>query len=223
MAFEVKLSNGSKPVFPIDHKRSYWTMKIIHKTLSGRHVGYRRAQYWDRILFLVFINDFPDHTRSNVRLLADDKPVSLDAASTRLGRVEKLVFVMRHGIQSQQVYRTVIHVTRSKTAVLSQYTLYSHIMEAVSSSWNLINDHLTWNVRIQNAVTSANRTLSFIKRKLLTKTHRWGSLPSLCASCIRFLLPLAIVQRFRLSVDITMLPGMESFRLTVSSLLFSMP
>ena len=57
---------------------------------------------------------------------------------------------------------TVIHVTRSKSIVPSQYTLYGHVLDSVSSSKYLgvtLNDHLTWSDHIQNTVTSANKTL----------------------------------------------------------------
>ena len=67
---------------------------------------------------------------------------------------------------------TVIHVTRSKSIVSSQYTLYGHVLESVSSSKYLgvtLNDHLTWNDHIQSTVTSANKTLGFLRRNIRTK------------------------------------------------------
>ena len=67
---------------------------------------------------------------------------------------------------------TVIHVTRSKSIVPSQYTLYGQVLESVSSSKYLgvtLNDHLTWNDHIQNTVTSANKTLGFLRRNIRTK------------------------------------------------------
>ena len=45
-------------------------------------------------------------------------------------------------------------------------------MESVSSTKYLgvtINDHLTWNDHVQNTVTSASKTLGFIKRNICTK------------------------------------------------------
>ena len=67
---------------------------------------------------------------------------------------------------------TVIHVTRSKSIIPSQYTLYGHVLDSVSSSKYLgvtLNDHLTWNDHIQNMVTSANKTLGFLRRNIRTK------------------------------------------------------
>ena len=67
---------------------------------------------------------------------------------------------------------TVIHVTRSKTAIPSQYTLYGETLESVSSYKYLgvtINDRLTRNNHIQNTVTSANKTMGFLRRNIRTK------------------------------------------------------
>ena len=66
---------------------------------------------------------------------------------------------------------TVIHVTRCKFPVPSQYTLYGHVLESMSSSKYLgvpINDHLTWNDHIQKTVNAANKTLGFIRRSIRT-------------------------------------------------------
>ena len=66
----------------------------------------------------------------------------------------------------------VIHVTRSKTAIPSQYTLYGETLDSVSSSKYLgvsLNDRLTWNDHIQNTVTSANKTMGFLRRNIRTK------------------------------------------------------
>ena len=67
---------------------------------------------------------------------------------------------------------TAIHVTRSKSIVPSQYILYGHVLDSVSSSKNLgvtLNNHLTWNDHIQNTVTSANKTFGFLGRNIHTK------------------------------------------------------
>ena len=57
----------------------------------------------------------------------------------------------------------------------SQYILYDHVLESVSSTKYLgvtVNDHLTWNDHVQNTVTSASKTLGFIKRNIRTKDPR---------------------------------------------------
>ena len=66
----------------------------------------------------------------------------------------------------------VIHVTHTKSAVPSQYPVYEHVLDSVSSSKYqgvTLNDHLTWNDHIKNTVSPASKTLDFLGRKFRTK------------------------------------------------------
>ena len=130
------------------------------------------------VLFLVFMNDLPDHIRSKVRLFADDTAVYLAVSnleqakllqedSDRLGE-----WSFKRDMEFNPSKCTIIHVTSSKTAIPSQYTLYGETLESISSSKYLgmtINDRLTWNDHIQNTVTSANKTMGFLRRNIRTK------------------------------------------------------
>ena len=117
------------------------------------------------ILFLVFINDLPEHIKSKVMFFADDTAVYLAVSNLEhaqilqedLDRLAK--WSLEWGMEFNPSKCTVIHVTRSKSIVPSQYTLYGHVLDSVGSSKYLgvtLNDHLTWNDHIQNMVTSAN-------------------------------------------------------------------
>ena len=106
------------------------------------------------ILFLVFINDLPDHIRSKVRLFADDTAVYLAVSNLEQAKLvqedlDRLgEWSLKWDMEFDPSKCTVIHVTRSKTAIPSQYTLYGETLESVSSSKYLgvtINDRLTWN------------------------------------------------------------------------------
>ena len=124
------------------------------------------------------MNDLPDHIRSKVRLFADDTAVYLAVSnleqakllqedSDRLGE-----WSFKWDMEFNPSKCTIIHVTRSKTAIPSQYTLYGETLESISSSKYLgvtINDRLTWNDHIQNTVTSANKTMGFLRRNIRTK------------------------------------------------------
>ena len=130
------------------------------------------------ILFLVFINDLPEHIKSKVRLFADDTAVYLAVSNLEHARIlqEDLDRLAKRSLEWDMEFNpskcTVIHVTRSKSIVPSQYTLYGQVLESVSSSKYLgvtLNDHLTWNDHIQNTVTSANKTLGFLRRNIRTK------------------------------------------------------
>ncbi|MCG8048052.1 MAG: hypothetical protein JAY75_12610 [Candidatus Thiodiazotropha taylori] len=130
------------------------------------------------ILFLVYINDLPDSILSKVRLFADDTAVYLAVSNLKDATVlqkdlDRLgTWSRKWDMEFNPSKCTVIHVTRSNDPVPSQYTLYGQVLESVTSSKYLgvtINDHLTWNDHIQNTVTSANRTLGFIRRNIRTK------------------------------------------------------
>ena len=130
------------------------------------------------ILFLVFIHDLPEHIKSTMRLFADDTAVYLAVSNLEHAQIlqedqDKLAkWSLEWDMEFNSSKCTSIHVTRSKSIVPSQYTLYGHVLDSVSSSKYLgvtLNDHLTWNDHIQNTVTSANKTLGFLRRNIRTK------------------------------------------------------
>ena len=92
------------------------------------------------ILFLVFIYDLPEHIKSKVRLFADsDTAVYLAVSNLEhaqilqdLDRLAK--WSLKWDMEFNPSKCTVIHVARSKSIVPSQYTLYGHVLDSVSSS-----------------------------------------------------------------------------------------
>ena len=63
----------------------------------------------------------------------------------------------------------VIHVTRSRTPVPSQYLLHDQALESIAGSKYLgveISNNLSFNNHIQNITTSASQSLGFLKRNL---------------------------------------------------------
>ena len=66
----------------------------------------------------------------------------------------------------------VIHITRSRTPVPSQYLLHGQVLESVAGSKYLgveISSNLSFNGHIQNITTSASRSLDFLKRNIRSK------------------------------------------------------
>ena len=66
----------------------------------------------------------------------------------------------------------VLHITRSKNPVMSGYFMHNQKLESVDAAKYLgvsISKDLSWNTHISNITTSANRTLGFVKRNVLTK------------------------------------------------------
>ena len=69
----------------------------------------------------------------------------------------------------------VVHITRSRQPLQSQYTLHGQILESVDSAKYLgvnISQDLSWNHHINKITGKANRTLSFIKRNVKTKNEQ---------------------------------------------------
>ena len=66
----------------------------------------------------------------------------------------------------------IIHITRSRTPVQSQYLLHGQVLELVAGSKYLgveISSNLSFNGHIQNMTTSASRSLGFLKRNIRSK------------------------------------------------------
>ena len=66
----------------------------------------------------------------------------------------------------------VIHVTRSRTPIPSQYLLHGQVLESVAGSKYLgveISSNLSFNNHIQSITTSASRSLGFLRRNIKTQ------------------------------------------------------
>lgn len=132
------------------------------------------------LLFLLYINDLPENIQSQVRLFADDTAVYLTVtnpndSSTLQNDLDTL----------QQWERTwdmefnpskcqVLHISKSRHPIISQYTLHGEILEAVDCAKYLgvsISKDLSWNTHINEITKKANRTLGFVKRNIKTKNQ----------------------------------------------------
>ena len=60
----------------------------------------------------------------------------------------------------------VIHITRSKSPVKSRYFMHNEEPESVDAT---ISKDLSWNTHINNISSTANKTLGFVKRNVVTK------------------------------------------------------
>ena len=113
-----------------------------------------------------------------VRLFADDTSFYLAISNVEhakilqgdLDRLAKWSLEWDMEFNSSKCF--VIHVTHCKFAVTSQYPLYEHVLDSVSSSKYLgvtLNEDLTWNDDSQNTVSPASKTLGFLKRNTRTQ------------------------------------------------------
>ena len=88
------------------------------------------------ILFLSYINDLLDRTRSKVRLFANDTAIlsvsNLQDAQILQQDLDRLhEWVLKWDMEFNLSKCVVIHVTRAKTSVPSEYLLHGQILESV--------------------------------------------------------------------------------------------
>ena len=117
----------------------------------------------------------PDTTKSKVRLFADDTAIYLAVSSLEdahilqqdLDRLHQ--WELQWDMEFNPIKCVVIHVTRSRTPVPSQYLLHGETLESVEGPKYLgveISNNLSFNNHIQNITTSASRSLGFLKRNI---------------------------------------------------------
>ena len=130
------------------------------------------------ILFLIYINDLPDSTMSKVRLFADDTAIYLAVSSLEDAQIlqQDLDHLHEWELEWDMEFNpskcVVIHVTRSRTPIPSQYLLHGQVLESVAGSKYLgmeISSNLLFNDHIQNITTSASRSLGFLRRNIRSK------------------------------------------------------
>ena len=130
------------------------------------------------ILFLIYINDLPDEVCSKVCLFADDTALYLtiegeDDGSALQNDLDILSkWETRWDMEFNPSKCQVVHVTGSKIPIKKDYVLHGQVLESVSCAKYLgvdISSSLSWNSHINRIVSSANRTLNFVRRNIKTK------------------------------------------------------
>ena len=131
------------------------------------------------IIFLIYINDLPDRTRSKVWLFPDDTAIYLAVSSLQDAQILQQDLDHLHELELQWDMEfnpskcIVIHVTRAKTPIPNEYLLHGKILDSFESSKYLgveISGNQLFNTHIQTVCTSASRSLGFIKRNIRTKS-----------------------------------------------------
>ena len=106
------------------------------------------------LLFLLYIIDLPQNIRSQVRLFADDTAVYLTVTSSE--DANTLQADLDTLQEWERIWDTefnpskcqVLHITRARQPLQSQYTLHSQFLESVDSAKYLgvnIFQYLNWN------------------------------------------------------------------------------
>ena len=82
----------------------------------------------------------------------------------------------------------VIHIARSKSQVKSRYFMHNQELESVAAAKYLgvtISKDLSWNTHINNITSTANKTLGFVKRNVVTKNKDIKNMAYMYNSLVR--------------------------------------
>ena len=128
------------------------------------------------ILFLIYINDFPEYIKhSTLRLFADDSIIyktihnkddtdKLQQDLNAAGQWETDWLMKFHPDKCN-----IISITSKRNKIHHDYKLHNHTLQQVESSKYLgitLQNNLKWDKHINNITANANRSLGFLKRNL---------------------------------------------------------
>ena len=122
------------------------------------------------LLFLLYINDLSENIQSHVRLFADDTAVYLIFTNMQDSQILQSDFEsLQHWERTWDMEFNpgkcqVIHITCSKSLVKSRYVMHNQELESVDAAKDL-----NWNTHINYITSTANKTLGFVKRNVVTK------------------------------------------------------
>ena len=136
-------------------------------------------------LFLLFINDLPEHVSSKARLFADDcllyritnKISESNELQKDLTNLELWESEWQMKFNPEKCY--VINISKKAKPNSFQYKLHNHILETVPDSKYLgvtLSSDLDWGPHINNITAKANKTLGFLRRNMKHCTRKVKSL-----------------------------------------------
>ena len=137
------------------------------------------------LLFLAYINDLPENISSKIRLFADDTAIYLTLTShLQSSTLQNDLRILEKwesdwDMEFNPSKCQVIHVTKRKTPIPSQYYLHEVLLESVSSAKYLgvdISADLSWDAHVSRVSNKANQTLGFLRRNLKVKSESIKSL-----------------------------------------------
>ena len=128
------------------------------------------------ILFLIYINDFPEYLQySKLRLFADDSIIYREITSHT--DCHKLQLDLDAAARWESDWLMAFHPDKCTKLTVSQkkhtfnhdYILHNHTLESVTSAKYLgitLQSNLKWNLHCDNITANANKSLGFLKRNI---------------------------------------------------------
>ena len=144
-------------------------------TRSARHIRRPTGLSSGSTSLLATHKGLPENIQSQVRLFADDTAVYLTVDN------QNASIILQNDIDTLQKWELtwdmefdpskcqVLHISRARQPILSQYILHGEILDSVDCARYLevsISKDLTWNTHIKVILSKANRTLGFVKREI---------------------------------------------------------
>ena len=134
------------------------------------------------ILFLIYINDFPEYlTHSTLRLFADDCIIYKEIHSESDAR--NLQQDLEAAARWEQDWLMCFHpdkcnvlsITQKQKSIKFTYKLHGHSLEKTDSTKYLgitLQSNLKWDKHINNITSKANQTLGFLRRNLKVNSQK---------------------------------------------------
>lgn len=158
----------------LTNRKQYVTVNNTSSSFASVSSGIPQGSVIGPLLFLIFINDLPSNLSSRIRLFADDCIVY------RTIRCDSDFYALQSDLDtiSEWCARWQLPLNSDKCKVLSftrvtplehSYHLRPCILQRVSSYKYLglhFSSDMSWSEHISIIVSNANRTLSFLRRKL---------------------------------------------------------
>ena len=122
------------------------------------------------LLFLLYVNDIAQEVGATVRLFADDREVNTveDAQALQADLDIMVEWARKWMMQFNPQKCYILRVTKKKKQVAYDYQMQGHSLEVVKHQAYLgvhIDETLSWDHHIKQAVSKATRTLNLIRRK----------------------------------------------------------
>ena len=127
------------------------------------------------LLFLVYINDMPNETKSKIALFADDSYIyrrilsKEDSKQLQLDLDKLVTWEKNWSMQFHPEKCKLLRITNKRNVIKSDYTIHGQKLELVSKAKYLgvtLSKDISWKTHTSNICAKANNTRFFLQRNL---------------------------------------------------------